>query len=91
MNKLHVEYMKNSRGNTVKNQVIIRGKFLDIFQSYDSVIASVHNDGSVYLDKNFWNYSKTTSTYRNIFLEETTKETKKKIKDRIYHLIDLNK
>tara|TARA_Y100001973_G_C5133888_1_gene299289 strand:+ start:51 stop:374 length:324 start_codon:yes stop_codon:yes gene_type:complete len=75
------------------------------FQSYDSMIAKkvnkitsdfnrspiMQNEEKIYLDKNFWNYSKTTSTYRNIFLNETTKETEKKIASGEYILTDLNK
>ena len=44
----------------------------------------------VYLDENKWNYSETTSIYRNQFLGETTKETEAKIKNGTYKLVDLN-
>jgi hypothetical protein len=37
-----------------------------------------------------WDYSVTTGKYRNIFLEETKKETQKKIDQGIYILTDLN-
>ena len=47
------------------------------FQSYNSVIVKIHK-GKVTLGKN-WNYSKTTSKYRNQFLDETTKETQAKL------------
>tara|TARA_R100000458_G_C8189693_1_gene183802 strand:+ start:239 stop:508 length:270 start_codon:yes stop_codon:yes gene_type:complete len=89
---MKVENMTNSRGNKVKNQFIITGDLGgQWFQSYDSVIVSKHSDNCIYLDKNYWNYSRTTSKYRNIFLNETTKETEAKIKDGTYSLIDLNK
>jgi len=42
------------------------------------------------LDVNYWDYSKTTSKYRNEFLGESTKETKAKIKSGEYKLADLN-
>jgi len=46
--------------------------------------------GGVILDKKYWNYSKTTSKYRNKFLNETTKETQAKIDSGEYVLKDLN-
>ena len=45
---------------------------------------------TTYLDKTYWNYSKTTSKYRNQFLGETTKETQAKIDSGKYILTDLN-
>jgi hypothetical protein len=44
----------------------------------------------VELDKNYWNYSVTTSKYRRIFLGEGTKETEEKIKAGEYFLANLN-
>jgi len=49
------------------------------------------NDREVLLDKKYWNYSNTTGKYRNIFLNETIKDTKAKIKSGEYILTDLNK
>lgn len=60
-----------------------------VFQSYQSVIA-FRTGSQVYLDETYWDYSTTTSRYRNIFLGETTKETKAKIKSGEYKLVDLN-
>ena len=51
---------------------------------YDNYYASVE------LDRKYWNYSNTTGKYRNIFLNETITETKKKIKSGEYKLTDLN-
>ncbi len=45
----------------------------------------------IYLDQKYWNYSNTTGKYRNIFLGETIKDTKAKIKSGEYILTDLNK
>ena len=69
----------------------------EIFQSYDSIIAKksswAMNTGTedrIELDPK-WNYSKTTSKYRRIFLDgETTKETQAKIDSGEYILTDLN-
>ena len=59
------------------------------FVSYSTVIA-VKSGYDIYLDKKYWDYSSTTSRYRNIFLNLTTKETKKKIVNKEIKLIDLN-
>ena len=70
-----VENMISSNGNTVANQFIIRLNSIGtFFQSYNSIIAGKTPEGIV-LDKYYWNYSKTTGKYRNIFLGETKKET----------------
>ena len=50
-----------------------------------------HTEKRVFLDKNFWDYSVTTGKYRNIFLNETKKETEKKIANGTYILTNLNK
>ena len=61
----------------------------EFFQSYDSIIVKKSN-GKIYLDETYWNYSNTTSKYRNQFLDETTKETQAKINNGTYELVDLN-
>lgn len=67
------------------------------FQSYKSVVAfkAKYFDGlddtiRVFLDKETWDYSLTTSKYRNVFLGESTKVTQEKIKSGEYELVDLN-
>ena len=90
MNISKVQNMKSLKGNDVPNQFIIWGSFTKIFQSYQTIIAMIKR-GQVYLDKNDWDYSVTTSKYRNQFLGETKKETEKKIKSGEYKLKDLNK
>ena len=98
--------MISSRGNKVLNQFIIKGYTIqmpddtyqgDLFQSYKSNISFIAyecgNTGAirkVFLDENYWNYSNTTSRYRNQFLNHTTKEIKDKIKSGEYILTDLN-
>lgn len=76
----------------------------DVFQSYNSTIAVKANywhDGlgkirpepalpRVVLDETYWDYSVTTSKYRNQFLGETKKETQAKIDSGEYILADLN-
>jgi len=82
--------MTSGKGTIVPNQFIILTKYSGIFQSYGVVICKITN-GKTYLDKKFWNYSKTTSKYRNQFLGETTQETQLKIESGQYKLINLNK
>jgi hypothetical protein len=72
-----------------KNQFVIINGNEELFQSYNSVIAKKTNN-KIYLDENLWNYSKTTSKYRCIFLGEKTKETEKKIENGTYILTNLN-
>ena len=87
--------MKISNINGKPNQFIIENGKETFFQSYNSMIAKVIDNGfnpdTVYLDEKFWNYSKTTSKYRNIFLNMNTKEIEKHIKNGFITLTNLNK
>ena len=86
-----VRQMKsNSSGNPVANQFIIYTPEGNYFQSYNSVIAFRANDGKITLDKYYWNYSRTTSKYRNEFLGEYIADTRAKIQSGEYKLADLN-
>jgi len=91
---MKVENMTSNKGNKIANQFIITNDNEEYFQSYKSIIAKkvlMNNQFFMtYLDKKYWDYSVTTGKYRNIFLNETKKETEKKIKDGIYILTDLN-
>ena len=82
----------NSNGNKVANQFIIDNKNKEIFQSYNSIIA-VRNKKTdkITLDSYYWDYSVTTGKYRNQFLGEGKAETRKKIKEGVYNLKNLNK
>ncbi len=97
--KVKVNQMQNTdyRGNTrsVPNQFEIETPEGTYFQSYQSIIAfrpSGFGAGQVtILDENKWDYSKTTGRYRNAFLGDSgIAETRKKIKEGIYLLADLN-
>jgi hypothetical protein len=88
--KVFVEHMINNNGNAVKNQFITHTSNKKIFQSYETIIATIDDDGTVTLDGKCWNYSRTTSKYRNMFLNETTKSTEEKIKDGTFKLANLN-
>jgi len=67
----------------------------DVFQSYDSIIALISYMPTlgkvVILDSKYWDYSRNTGKYRNIFLGEKFKETQAKINDGTYTLTNLNK
>jgi len=73
-----------------KNQFLIHSENGTTFQSYDSVIAIQDYFGNITLDRNTWDYSKTTGKYRNLFLGETKAETLEKIRSGEYKLADLN-
>ena len=88
--KTKVENLISSNGNRVANQFRIISDNTIYFQSYNSVIAKIENGHKVTLDSYYWDYSKTTSKYRNIFLGETTRETQKKIDSGTYTLDNLN-
>ena len=86
-----VRQMKSVRsGKPVANQFIIYTDEGNYFQSYDSVIAFKGNDGKVTLDNYYWDYSRTTSKYRNQFLGEGVADTRAKIESGEYELADLN-
>jgi len=92
---MKVQNMTSNNGNKIANQFIIEDDFNTVyFQSYNSIIAKkvlMNNQFfMVYLDKKYWDYSVTTSKYRNIFLNESKKETQKKIDNGIYILTNLN-
>ena len=87
---MKVENMTSNNGNKIANQFIIDDDNGNtFFQSYNSIIVKRNFDG-VTLDKNYWDYSVTTGKYRNLFLNETKKETEAKIKAGLYKLEDLN-
>jgi len=88
---MKIKNMISSNGNKVANQFIIIDNDRTIFQSYDSIIAIEENGKKTLLDKDKWNCSQITGEYRNQFLGETIKETRRKIKSGEYILTNLNK
>jgi hypothetical protein len=97
---MKVSNITSTSGNSIANQFIVtdndvHGNKITYFQSYESIIVKIiHDDwggrAEIYLDSNYWDYSKTTGKYRNIFLGETKAETQKKINSGVYILTDLN-
>jgi len=82
--KTKVENMRSNNGNAIPNQFIIQTEAGLYFQSYNTVIAFKPIAGKIQIDAEKWDYSTTTGKYRNIFLDETKKETEKKITDGTY-------
>lgn len=66
---MKVTNITNSRGRKVPNQFIITEGNVYTFQSYNSVVAIVDFDNSIITIGGDWNYSTTTSRYRNKFFE----------------------
>lgn len=73
-----------------KNQYIFNLKDCQMFYSYKTIIAVKYDDGTTVLDSQYWDYSRTTGKYRNMFLGEDKRQTEKKIKSGQYLLKELN-
>jgi len=91
MENVKVKNMLSSRGNKIANQFEIISPEGIYFQSYKSIIALIRLNGEIELDKNYWDYSVTTSKYRNSFLNMKTKDIKKAISVGEIVLTDLNR
>ena len=97
---MKVENMTSTRGNKIPNQFIItdyqEGNKIEYFQSYDVIIAKKVYDNKnfgiaeIFIDQNYWDYSRTTGKYRNIFLGEGIRLTRNKLENNQYILTDLN-
>ncbi len=96
---MKVKNMTNSNGRAVPNQfTIIDGDgfsdYISVFQSYETIIVKITAENGLpvvtELDREMWDYSKTTGKYRNLFLGETKKETQAKIDNGEYVLTNLN-
>tara|TARA_Y100001951_G_C11233457_1_gene236023 strand:- start:214 stop:483 length:270 start_codon:yes stop_codon:yes gene_type:complete len=88
---MKISNFTSNNGNKIANQFLIEEKNKTTFQSYDSIIVvKDHRTRKTYLDSNYWDYSVTTGKYRNQFLGEGINETRRKIKEGIYKLKNLN-
>jgi hypothetical protein len=87
---MRVTNMTSNSGNAIANQFIIDDNNESYFQSYKSMIAKIDKFGKIFLDSHYWDYSRTTSKYRNMFLNMTTKEIEKGIKSNEIELVNLN-
>lgn len=86
---MQVRNLTSTSGKCVPNQFVISNGEETIFQSYNTNIVKIKN-GEIFLDETYWDYSATTSKYRNSFLGETSAQTKAKIKSGEYTLTNLN-
>jgi hypothetical protein len=99
---MKVSNMVSNKGNDVPNQFIIETPTSYFFQSYKSIIVEIVKPTEetphfkVYLDLVYYDYSRTTVKYRNMFLSEklwksiTSKEVKENIKNGTYFVANLN-
>lgn len=87
---MKVENIISKRGNAIANQFIIEHEGKTWFRSYKSNIVMIDENGKIFIDEKYWQFSVTTSKYRAIFLGESTKETQEKIKTGEYTLTNLN-
>ena len=85
-----VDYARSSRGRLVSHALVIRTRAGLCFVSYGKVIVFKPFIGLVELDPRYWDCSVTTSRYRTQFLNEPTKETRRKLDLGIYVLKELN-
>ena len=75
------------------NQFTIENDNGIYFQSYDSIIAHIDKNNNIFLDKEYWDYSKTTMKHLCLFLDIvwSKKNIQSKIDNDEYFLINLNK
>lgn len=91
MKKVRVEQMTSPRsGRPIANQFEIYTDKGVYFQSYRSIIAFKPYNGKTQLDEYYWDFSNTTAKYRREFLGEGVDETRHKIKEGEYKLVNLN-
>ena len=68
---IRVENIETPNGNKAINQfhIELQGFGVDVFQSYNSTIA-VHDkrNKTIYINKDYYKYSRTTSKYYNIWI-----------------------
>lgn len=70
MNNTMISQLINKQGNAVKNQFIITNGDVITFQSYQSQIVAVDEKNKTIIFYPDYNYSQTTSKYRNQFLSD---------------------
>lgn len=81
--------MKVSNLNGVLSQFLIESEEGTYFQSYNSIIA-LKSKGVIYLDPDYYKYSKTTSRHLNNFLGVDSKEFKANLKAGLYQFRKMN-
>lgn len=88
---MKVSPVLNEFGKVVKNQYSFNHKGSRFFQSYDNIVARVdQNNGAIQLDEKYYDASKTTAKYRNIFLNMSTSKIRTGIEDGSIKVVNLN-
>lgn len=83
---MQVSNMLSSRGNKVTNQFIIEYDRFTAYQLYFTLIAVYdHETDTMYTDENF--YSRATSKYLNMFVNEYQPLTISKVENSVLHRI----
>ena len=92
MKTIQVNQMCSPRtGNQVANQFLIYTKKGVYLKSYSTLIAFKPNEGKLKLDKNYWDYSRTTLKYLNKFTRyQSKKDILKAIENKQITLTNLN-
>jgi|11_taG_2_1085331.scaffolds.fasta_scaffold30109_2 hypothetical protein len=91
-----VRNMENpTSGNIVANQFILENNKYYTFQSYQTIIAKIEKGflGKTILDNNALKYSRTTTKYLKVFLDNnlSTKEIQQRVNTGAYKTRNLNK
>lgn len=77
--------------NLTKNQVVVQfSDGSEIFNSYGKNIVEYSKNHKIYFDKKYWNFSNTTSKWRNKYMGVDSKWVKDAIKNGIVKFKDLN-
>lgn len=74
-----------------KNQIVV--SFTDgseVFNSYGKNIVEYTGKGTIYFDTKYWDFSNTTSKWRNKFMGVDSKWVKDAIKNKIIKFKNLN-
>lgn len=94
--KVSVKNMTSPNGNLVANQFVInmkdeQGNFIEVFQSYKTIIAK-RLKGTIVLDVNALYYSKTTLKYLKLFLNtsKSKKDLENDVVNGFYQVENLN-
>jgi len=88
-NVISTSNMQTPSGNVAANQFLIVTDKGRLFQSYQTKIAFIANDGTVTMNE-VYEYSNTTGKYRNMFLGEDKKATDRAVKNGEYRVTNLN-
>ena len=81
------KYKLENIGANQQHMSTFEGRY---FISYGKIVVFIDNEGKITLDRTCWDYSVTTSRYRNKFIGEGIAETRLKLKYGEYKLANLN-